>query len=801
MASASTCEAWAATPRSSSSTGDGWRGAGNKGDFTDLSSIPTIAVERVEILLDGASALYGSDAVGGVVNVILRERLEGGELRVRGGVGDGGSPREGLLGGAVGKTWSSGSLLGGFELYRREALVSDERDFAATSDLRVWGGTDRRDTFSFPGNILRADPATGASTPYWAIPGGQPGVGLDPASFAPGAVNRFNQNQGVDLLPSQRRSSAYLAWHQELGQELQLSGDLRHSFRSVKVTSGPLISTLSVSRNNPFFVSPSGATSHQIQYAFAELPNPEIRATTESLSGTVGLEAPLFGDWRASGYGAFAQEIIEGRTTGSLHSLILAEALGNRPDSPATEYSPARDGYFNPFAGQAANAPATLAAIGSGFSRTRFRSRVASVNAQADGSLFDLPGGEVKAALGAQVRRETFRRSGSTYVATVAPQAIDGLQTERTVAAVYAEVRAPLIGDANRRPGVARLELSAALRGERYSDFGDTLNPRVGLQWTPIEGLLVRSTYGESYRAPALQELAESRSNGPVRLASGADRILSLALQGGNPDLGPETATTLTAGVDWTPAAMPGLKLSATWFSTKFKDRIDRPAFTNRTAALTDPRLSPFVRRISPASNAADLAYITALLAEPFTSTDQGVFAPTEYGAVVDMRYVNTAGLKVSGLDLQASYAWAAFGGKMSVGASGSRLLDYEQAITPAAEYVEMLGQPNFPAKTRARATLDWSRGGLSLGLGGAYMSGFRDLLGHSIADQTTLDAQARWTTVGGGLWEGLAVSLNIRNLFDQRPPFYDNPTGFGFDPATADVVGRFVSIQLTRSW
>lgn len=776
-------------------------GSGNKGDFADLSGLPSIAVERVEVLLDGASALYGSDAVGGVVNVILRRNLDGGELRVRGGVGTAGEPREGLVGGVVGRDWGSGNLLAAFELYRREALSADDRGFAATSDFRSHGGADRRDTFSFPGNILRTDPATGASVPFWAIPAGQPGTGLKPADFAAGAVNRYEQNQGVDLLPSQRRSSAYLAWRQDVSSDVELSGDLRHSFRSAKVTSSGLISTLSVGRNNPFFVSPNEAASNQIQYAFAELPNPEIRATTESLSGTVGAEGRLFGDWRGGGYGAFAQEIIEGTTTGALHALILSEALGNSADNPGTAYSARRDGFFNPYAGQPANAPGVLAAIGSGFNKTRFRSRVYSANLQADGTVLVLPAGDLKLALGAQVRRETFVRAGSGYTSTAAPRAIEGLSTDRTVAALYAEARVPLIGAGNRVRGIEALELSGAVRAERYSDFGSTVNPRVSLQWTPTDGVLVRATYGESYRAPALQELADSRSNGPVRLADGPARILTLALQGGNPDLGPETAKTVTVGIDWSPPSAPGLRLSLNGFSTRFKNRIDRPAFTNRTVALTDPRLAPFVRRISPSTTADDLAAITALLAEPITTTAQGFFPPTEYGAIVDMRFVNTAGLTVRGVDLQATYAADLAGGRLSLGLNASRLLDYQQAVTPAADFVELLGQPGVPARFRARAAVDWSRDAFAFGVAVNRLSGFEDALGSKISGQTTLDLQVRWTGPAGTRWAGAGVLVGLRNAFDQKPPFYDNPSGFGFDPATADVIGRVFSIQLTKSW
>ncbi|MCR5879460.1 TonB-dependent siderophore receptor [Phenylobacterium sp. J367] len=114
-------------------------GSGLKGDFADVSSIPSIAIERVEILLDGASALYGSDAVGGVVNIILRDDFEGGQLRARGGAARAGEPREGLVAGLIGHRWETGSGLIAVEAYQREALAAADRPYTATADLRPLG--------------------------------------------------------------------------------------------------------------------------------------------------------------------------------------------------------------------------------------------------------------------------------------------------------------------------------------------------------------------------------------------------------------------------------------------------------------------------------------------------------------------------------------------------------------------------------------------------------------------------------------------------------------------------------------
>lgn len=773
-------------------------GSGTFGDFTDVSAIPTSVVERVEVLLDGASAIYGSDAVGGVVNIILRKSFSGAETRLEAGGATAGDPTEAQFAQTFGKRWDGGGVVISYEAQFRGALPSADRRYTASADLRPLGGTDQRITNSFPGNILNSD-----FVPGWAIPAGQNGVGLSASSLKAGVVNLQNQLQGVDILPEQTLQSFYLAADQALGDRVQLTADARHSYRRYQAQLAAATSTILVNTTNPFYVSPIGAASEYIAYDFAgDLPNPVERGDVETITTTFGGTLRLFGDWQSNAYVTFAQAIEKDQTTGIVNSSSLSEAVGSVPDRPATAFTATRDGFFNPFTGiPGSNAPAVLDYISSGYTRSQSRDQVYSANLQADGSIWTLPAGALKLAVGLQARRETLLRSGTNFLFTVAPTPQAGTDLARTVTAAFAEIRAPIFGDSNAIPGFRKLELSLAGRVEHYSDAGTTSNPKVGVLWQPTADVSLRSTYGTSFRAPALREIADPALNSESLLPLGTTRLRSILLNGGNPTLRPETAETWTAGVDFRPARWPGLDLSLTGFDIRFSERIGQPVLANLVGALTDPTLASFVTRVSPGTSPADLALVNAILASPAAARIAGLFPASAYGAVVDNRYVNTTTLHVQGFDIAGAYAFDVGGDRVSITGNGTYLSDYDQQITPTSAVVNDVGIAGFPVRFRGRAMAEWTRGRLTAGLAFNYSSAYRDPFGVKIADQPTFDAQLRLAPAQSGIAKGLAIALNIRNLFDRTPPFYNNIAGVAYDPTNAEPIGRFVSVLLVRAW
>lgn len=773
-------------------------GTGLRGDFADVSSIPMAAVERIEVLLDGASALYGSDAVGGVVNIVLRKRFEGAETRALVGGTTQGGASQWSFGQTVGHDWDSGNLVVSYEHSARDRLKGRDRDYTGQADLRALGGTDHRRYYGMPGTILRAN-AAGVLVPAYAIPAGQNGTGLTPASFQAGTVNLENQLGAYDVLPRQRLDSLYVALAQDLTAGVSLSADARATrrrFTNRSVASSP---TLTVNRNNPYFVSPTGQTSERIAYSFLnELGGQRVNGVADTLGLSFGGQARLPGTWRLDAYGAYGLEQGRSRTDNLVNTSYLSEALGTTANNAATPFSTAANGFFNPFIGQGTNPRTVLDFISGGYLTRKTRGETASVNLKLDGELFTLPAGAVGLAVGGQIRREALKTGGVSLTSGFVPTEVARRDVHRTIDAAFAEVRVPIFGGGFVRPGLQRLELSAAVRREDYGEIAST-DPKVGVIWSPAAGLTVKASYGTSFRAPALIELNEPQIYAPTTLTRNGQDTIVMILYGGNLDLRPETATSKTLTLELAPARWPRFKASVTGFDTRFTDRIGQPGLDNLSTVLTAPEFAPFVSLVSPGSNPADLARIQALIDDP-RSLAQGIFPAQSYAAIIDGRWVNTGQLRVRGFDISARYAAQLGKDPLALTADVTWLVDYQRKITPQARAVQQAGVAGQPADLRLRAAASWTHGALTTTAALSHVGDLRTETGGRIKPWTTADLNLTYGFKTGPM-RGLSLALNVQNLLDDDPPFYDSNLGVGYDPANADPLGRTVTLQLTKTW
>ncbi|QJU60281.1 TonB-dependent receptor [Sphingomonas sp. AP4-R1] len=779
-------------------------GAGAEGAFGDVSMIPTGAFDRAEVLLDGASAVYGSDAVGGVVNILLRRRFKGAETQVRFGTVTTGGKRDVQAAQTHGHRWATGGVMLSYEYDRQGRLESADRSFARASDLTPLGGTNHDLFYSLPGNVLAVDPRTGQLAAAYAIPAGQDGRSLRPSDFQRGVTNLQNRRLGSDLIPRQIRHSVYASADQEISDGITLMADVRYAHRAFDSRLPGAVAVAQVTRANPYFVSPTGAASDIIAYSLAQEAGPtRSYGFAEALASSVSMDAELGRGWTLRSYGAFAQERERNVTDRMVNVTALNEALGTTPDNPTTPFSTAVDGYFNPYGTGASNSGAILDYVSNGFNDSHIRSRIWTGHVDADGSLVDLPGGAVKVALGGDVRRESFATYGTGRTGGVGVRTLYDVAGARTVTAGFVELRAPLFGPDNARAGFQRLEFTAAARVEHYAVFGTTTNPKLGASWVPVDGLTLRASWGTSFRAPNLRQLGNAQRYAVTTLTGGSGATLPvIQLTGGNPDLGPEKARSWTAGADLAPRAVPGLTLHATWFHTNFRQRIATPAAENFARALLDPALAPFVQLLNPIANPADLARINALLASPAFS-GSNPFPVTSIAGIVDTRYVNTGRVIVSGLDLQAGYTFTVGPDRFELGASGSYLDSYRERVTPTSVPVDRLNLVGRPVDLRGRATAGWRRGIVDAQIGVNHVAGYRDLTNRRIDAWTTADLQIGLTASSSarGWLTGMTLSLAVSNILNTAPPFYDSPVGLGYDAANADALGRFVSLQLTRRW
>jgi len=765
---------------------DGQRMApsGTAGTFTDISNIPLSAVDHIDVLPDGASALYGADAIGGVVNFVMRHDFNGAQTQGRaGGVTDG-SLGERQLSQLLGTHWDSGNAILALEYYQRDALRASDRP-QQTSDLTSFGGTNFNLPYGSPGTITNG-------LTFWPIPRGQNGTALSAASLTPGAPNLYDQDRGSDITPREQRWSAFAKVGEEPTDGVHLSAEgLLTGRRIANIGNSAVPLILTVPSTNPFYVNPAGGTDPVIVLtgtsAYFGKPQADVDVNTGNFS--LGANVSVLHGWIATGRLGYTfehqHEVVQGFADPTALMLALADP------NPATA--------FNPFGDGAATNPATLAAIArSGV--FNLDSNVESAAISAIGPVISFSSGDVRATIGTEYRRQVFDTLSAypTTDPTYDPRSVLGRRT----AAVFGELQIPVIGAGNPLVFARRLELSLGARYEHHSDVGGATAPKAGLLWSPVSNLDVRGTWTRAFRAPNLPDMAIKGSFSELELlpdpASSTGLTTALIRAGTNPDLQAERATSWTLGADIAADFMPGLTMSLTYFNIAYAGRVDSAQLT--PDVLERPDLAWLVNRNFTAAQLNDACTQGKFVGVPGTCTSSAI------GAIIDNRLRNIALLRTRGIDLLGKYALDGAYGKLAWGLNGTYLLAYSQANSPGSALVDVLNTQNYPIDLRLRGSMSWDRRGLGISTYVNFADGYRDTLSvpsRKVDSWTTVDLQLRYETRGDGSgWLGqMQFALNVQNLLDTHPPFLNNPVGVGYDQENGNLTGRLVSFDVRKRW
>jgi len=733
----------------------------------DFPFLPDLAIERVEIVADGASSIYGSDAIAGVVNFITRKRYSGLEMSARYGTAD--DYHTASVSGLAGRDWGSGSILAAYQYSENGNVTGADRDYRKV-DFRGAGGVDTR----------------GASCPAANVVVG--GVVYGAPGLTPNSTNYCDVGGPVDLVPASRLHSGFVSARQEIGERVTLWGDLLYSDRKDEVRAAIPAQTVTMTAANPFFKAPPGtaATAATIFFRPDNLVGADHFDQTYRVkagNASAGADFSLPKDFKLSAYGTYdwAEHVAH---QPMINPAALAAAAAGTTTATA----------LDPF-GQGTS-PSVVSNITNYSTSVTIQQRTKLAAVKLDGPLLELPGGELKIAAGAEYRRETFQQRGFVGVTPV-PENLG-----RNIKSIYGELFVPIFGDGNATRFMRRLSLSVSGRYDKYSDFGSTSNPKVGVNWDPVEGLTLRGTYGRSFRAPGLRDVGATvgayyydattagvLARDPTR---GAAQVNTVFLLGGNKTLQPEKARTYSFGIDVAPPSLPGFRASATVYDINFTDVIGTPP-TN--LVFTDPTFASVVYR-NP--SAAQLSSLLAL-AVPVT-------LPTPLPAIgnaLDLRRGNFGVRKTRGLDFDVNYRRETSFGSVFGGVAGNYIFNFDTQLSPTAPVSDALklGVPKATLRTTA-----------GLAAGAFRVVGFvnyRDGVTNSYATPTgtsTYDAKA-YTTVDlriamtlpdTGLTKGSEVALQINDLFDKTPPFAPATDGIG---GTYNPIGRFVAVSLRKTF
>jgi iron complex outermembrane receptor protein len=828
--------------------------------LADPNILAPLALERVEVLADGASSVYGSDAVAGVINFITRRNFDGIEGRGQAGYADGyNSYGAGIV---AGKTWDTGSVLAAFGYSDRDGLLAAKRDFTAR-DRRLTGGSNLASFFCAPATIQ-----VGSGN---IIPAPYNGAGV-----ANAAANALCDTSGViDLIPSERRYSAMVKVSQELTENLKLSGDVVYSDRRNvnRDSRGTIQATIfgpgaaNTAQINPFFVAPAGstATSESVRFDANQLLGPGAHTNSGEETGYISGSAEYkFNDnWRltAGGVAGFSNSFSDvlGGLCSSCANLALNGTTNGGGNATAASIPGTSTIILNTpltaanaldvFNNGAANrtSAAVLARLVDSESLSKARQTIGDATLKLDGSAFDLPAGPVKVAVGLEYIKYTLdqhlTRPNNTGPATTGSSFLH-LNYDRNVKSAYAEVLVPVVSPEMGVPMVRSLDVNVSGRYDKYSDFGSTSNPRIAANWGVIEGLKFRANYAKSFVAPALTsrgadtngttaETSVSLFAGTLNVptaaypniiglpgcAAGATTctigggVAGLQVNGGNAALDPQKGESWSIGGDWEVPIVENLHLSLTYWHNKIHGAITAPqaAFAVNAAGLNS-LLTIFPGGATP----AQLAALTA--GRPLTTT-----IPATTYFVYNFQQRNALNLWVEGIDASANYSFDTEVGRFSLDAIASYETRFDQQVGTGGAIFSVKGttgfNTTFPSiKLNSRVGVDWeSKFGLSANVFWNHTGAYRNWSGTTVTplirsaqgvptgggDKVkagdTFDLHVAYDVPGDGLTKDLQVFADINNVFDKDPPFYNSNNGY--DTFSGNPIGRLTTVGVRKRW
>ncbi len=420
-----------------------------------------------------------------------------------------------------------------------------------------------------------------------------------------------------------------------------------------------------------------------------------------------------------------------------------------------------------------------------------------SYEVSAEGPVFQLPGGDARLAVGAGGRENEM--AYHSYITNT-----DVVRGEESTQFAYGELNAPFIGPEQGVGGIRRFTATAALRMEDYDSFGSVTTPKLGLIYDPNADFTFKASWGRSFKAPTLLQRAQAQTGGyyPITRFGGVGydaNTVILGIFGGNPDLGPERATTRALSLAFHPRAIRGLDAELTWFDVDYRDRALQP-ITDYNTALQNPNYAPFFN-LSPTSE--QLAAAVASASAVYNYLGRPV-DPSEVKAIMYARYINAARQRIEGLDLSASYGFELAAGHMTLRGSAS-WLDSEQQNSIVAPSYDIAGTAYNPAKLNARMGAVWTRDGFSA----AGFVNFTDGVASNVTKVetdsfTTIDVTLRYATgERDDALSGLEFSLSAENLLDEAPPYYavtqvDAPP---YDSTNYSPIGRYLSVSVAKRW